>query len=43
MNSKILGFVVCVKAIIYLLFYDLHDCTFDTKIDIRMYHIVEEY
>ena len=29
MNTKISVFVICVKAIIYLLLYDLHDCTFE--------------
>ena len=28
MNSKISVFVISVEAIIYLLLYDLHDCTF---------------
>ena len=28
MNAKISVFVVCVEAIIYLLLYSLHDCTF---------------
>ena len=28
MNAKILGFVIYVEAIIYLLLYNLHDCTF---------------
>ena len=28
MNVKISVFVICVKAIIYLLLYNLHDCTF---------------
>ena len=28
MNAKISVFVNCVKAIIYLLLYGLHDCTF---------------
>ena len=27
MDAKISVFVICVKAIIYLLLYDLHDCT----------------
>ena len=32
MNAKISVFVYCVEAIIYLLLYNLHDCTFeDTK------------
>ena len=30
MNAKILVFVICVEAIIYLLLYNLHDCTFKT-------------
>ena len=28
MNTKILEFVVCVEAIMYLLLYNLHDWTF---------------
>ena len=28
MDAKISVFVICVKAIIYLLLYNLHDCTF---------------
>ena len=28
MNAKISVFVVCAKAILYLLWYNLHDCTF---------------
>ena len=28
MNAKILVFAVCVEAIIYLLLYNLQDCTF---------------
>ena len=28
MNVKISVFVTCAKAIIYLLLYNLHDCTF---------------
>ena len=27
MNTKISMFVICVEAIIYLLLYNLHDCT----------------
>ena len=27
-NAKISVFVICVEAIIYLLLYNLHDCTF---------------
>ena len=29
MNAKVLVFVICVEAIIYLLLYNLHDCTFN--------------
>ena len=29
MNAKISVFLICVKAIIYLLLYNLHDCTFN--------------
>ena len=29
MNAKISVLVICFKAIIYLLLYNLHDCTFD--------------
>ena len=29
MNAKISMFVICVEAIIYLLLYNLHDCTFN--------------
>ena len=28
MNAKISVFVICVKVIIYLLLYGLHECTF---------------
>ena len=28
MNAKVLVFVICVEAIIYLLLYNLHDCAF---------------
>ena len=31
MNAKISVFVICVEAIIYLLLYDLYDCTFNSK------------
>ena len=30
MNEKTLLFVICVEAIIYLLLYSLHDCTFNS-------------
>ena len=29
MNAKIAVLVICVEAIIYLLLYNLHDCTFN--------------
>ena len=32
MNTKISLFVICVKAIIYLLLCNLHDCTFKIKV-----------
>ena len=28
MNAKVSVFVICFEAIIYLLLYNLHDCTF---------------
>ena len=28
MNAKISVFIVCVEVIIYLVIYNLHDCTF---------------
>ena len=31
MNAKISVFIVCAEAIIYLLLYYLHDCTFKTE------------
>ena len=30
-NAKMLGFVICVEAIVYLLLDILHDCTFKSK------------
>ena len=35
MNTNISMFVICVEAIIYLLFYNFHDCTF--KLDKQLY------
>ena len=32
MNAKVSVFVICVKAIIYLLLYNLHDCTFKASV-----------
>ena len=31
MNAKISVFVICVEATIYLLLYNLHDCTFNSS------------
>ena len=31
MDARISLFVICVKAVIYLLQYNLHDCTFKTN------------
>ena len=33
MNAKISVFVISVEAIRYLLLYNLHDCTFELKIE----------
>ena len=32
MNAKMSLFVICVEAIIYLLLYNLHDCTFNNHV-----------
>ena len=32
MNAKTSAFVICVEAIIYLLLYNLHDCTFNMRV-----------
>ena len=37
MNAKISVFVICVEAIIYLLLYNLHECTFKIKINLNFY------
>ena len=31
MNAKISVFFICVEVIIYLLLYNLHDCTFESE------------
>ena len=31
MNAKISLIIICVEAIIYLLLYNLHDCTFKSE------------
>ena len=35
MNGKVSVFVICVESIIYLLFYSLHDCTFNFILFVR--------
>ena len=35
MNEETSVFVICVKVIMYLLFYNLHDCTFNFSDTIR--------
>ena len=37
MNVKILVFVICVEAIIYLLLYNLHDCTFKRPLFLHIF------
>ena len=37
MDAKISVFVICVKAIIYLLLYNLHDCTFKKDLHGRLF------
>ena len=36
MNVKTLVFVICVKAVIYLLLCNLHDCTFNDTLHISI-------
>ena len=37
MNAKISVFVVCVEFILYLLLYNLHDCTFKPqRIEVKL-------
>ena len=31
MNAKISVIIICVEAVIYLLLYNLHDCTFKSE------------
>ena len=46
MNAEISVFVICVEAIIYLLLYNLHDCTFkiigmiSSRNDFYTYHCI---
>ena len=34
MDWKLSVFVICVEAIVYLLLYNLHNCTFKSEIEI---------
>ena len=36
MNAKISVLVICVKAIIYLLLYNLHSCTFKKQTQVQV-------
>ena len=40
MNVKISLFVICVEAIIYLLLYNLYECTFKRKIKLNWKQMV---
>ena len=43
MNVKISVFVICVKVIIYLLKYNLHDCTFNKDLlPVLIIHLVSK-
>ena len=37
MNAKISVLVICIEVIIYLLLYNMQDCTFKSKINITAY------
>ena len=42
-NAKISVFVICVKAIMYFLLYNLHDCTFnDLMIKVRKFSLFRD-
>ena len=43
MNAKISVFVICVEAIIYLLFYSLDDWTFMTEFLMKVPKIMEKF
>ena len=43
MNAKISVFVICVKAVIYLLLYDLPDCTFKGNKDLISYFVYNKF
>ena len=36
MNAKSLVFVIYVEAIIYLLLYNLHDCIFNVRVNVKV-------
>ena len=39
MNAKVSVFIVCVETIIFLLFHNLHDCTFNPFQSSLAFHI----
>ena len=43
MNAKISVFAICVKAVIYLLLYDLRDCTFKGNKDLISYFVYNKF
>ena len=43
MNAKISLFATCVKTIIYLLLYNLHDCTFDVNVYVNVNNNVKSF
>ena len=42
MNGEISVFCICVEAIMYLLLYNLHDCTFKEKFPVGSPFLVKE-
>ena len=42
MNATISVFVICVEAIIYLLLYNLHDCTFKLRLHLHDWRTFSE-
>ena len=43
MNAKISAFVICVEVIIYLLLYNLDDCTFNNQMKFLLFCPVLSY
>ena len=39
MNAKIPAFIICVKAFIHLLLYNVHDCTFKLKVSFHRFFV----